>query len=543
MRQTGEWNPDHGAEAFGFDGLAGVNWNLTEAALVERAIRRGEASLAATGALVAETGSHTGRSPKDKFIVRDAATENEVWWDNAGALTPEQFDLLKADFIAHVAGRELFAQDLHGGADPSNRLKVRVFTEYAWHSLFIRTLLIEPERADLARFRPDLTIVDVPSFQADPERHGVRSKTVIAIDFARGVVLIGGTAYAGEMKKSVFTALNYLLPKRNVMPMHCSANVGKAGDVAVFFGLSGTGKTTLSADPERALIGDDEHGWGRNGVFNFEGGCYAKTIRLDPKAEPQIAGAIRRFGAVLENVAIDPVTRQPDFDDGTRTENTRAAYPLRFVRNVHASGRAGHPKNVVMLTADAFGVMPPIARLTPAQAMHHFLSGYTAKVAGTENGVSEPQATFSTCFGAPFMPRRPEVYGELLKSLIAEHGADCWLVNTGWTGGGYGEGRRMPIAATRALLSAALSGALKDVETYVDPTFGFAVPTDVPGVDAKLLRPRDTWSDPAAYDRAARRLARMFQKNFEAFSEVDAEIREAGPRLGGGFANVAAAAE
>nr|WP_271200047.1 phosphoenolpyruvate carboxykinase [Methylopila turkensis] len=530
LRQIGEWNEDHGAETFGFVDLAGLNWNLETPVLIERSLRRGEAQLSATGALAAETGAHTGRSPKDKFIVRDETTENTIWWDNAVSLTPEQFETLRQDFIAHVRGRELFVQDLYGGADPAHRLATRVYTEYAWHSLFIRTMLIPPERAELPRFAPELTIVDLPSFRADPERHGVRSPTVIALDLARGIVLIGGTAYAGEMKKSVFSVLNHLLPERGVMPMHCSANVGEQGDVAVFFGLSGTGKTTLSADGQRQLLGDDEHGWGPDGVFNFEGGCYAKTIRLRPKAEPQIAAALRRFGAVLENVPLDPVTRLPDYDDGSRTENTRGAYPLRFVKGASPTGRAGQPKNIVMLTADAFGVMPPIARLTAAQAMYHFLSGYTAKVAGTETGVNEPQATFSTCFGAPFMPRPPQVYGELLKSLIAEHDVDCWLVNTGWAGGGYGVGERMPIAATRALLSAALSGELKQAETYVDPNFGFAVPTEAPGVDPALLRPREGWADKAAYDAAARRLVEMFRKNFERFDEaVDAEVRDASP--------------
>ena len=529
LRQIGDWNEGHGAEAFGFDGLAGLNWNLEPPVLVERALRRGEAMLSSSGALAAETGAHTGRSPKDKFIVRDAETENTIWWDNAAALTPEQFDALKDDFIAHARGRELFAQDLNAGADPAHRLKVRVYTEYAWHSLFIRTMLIPPARGDLATFTPELTIVDLPGFKADPERHGVRSQTVIAIDLTRRIVLIGGTAYAGEMKKSVFSVLNYLLPERGVMPMHCSANVGREGDVAVFFGLSGTGKTTLSADPSRTLIGDDEHGWSKDGVFNFEGGCYAKTIRLRPKSEPQIANAIRRFGVILENVPLDPVTRQPDYDDGSLTENTRAAYPLRYVKNASATGRAGLPRNIVMLTADAFGVMPPIAKLTPAQAMYHFLSGYTAKVAGTETGLKEPQATFSTCFGAPFMPRPAQVYGALLKRLIDEHQVDCWLVNTGWTGGGYGDGQRMPIEATRALLATALDGRLGQAETYTDPNFGFAVPVEVPGVAPELLRPRDNWADKAAYDRAARRLVEMFAKNFESFADVEAEVRDAAP--------------
>ena len=531
LRQTGVWNASHGAEAFGFEKLGGVNWNLTTATLVERAVRRGEAQLSASGALTAETGVHTGRSPKDKFVVRDESTENEVWWDNAASITPEQFETLKQDFLAHAQGRELFAQDLYGGADPENRIKARVFTEYAWHSLFIRTMLIQPKRDELTGFVPELTILDFPSFQADPERHGVRTGTVIAVDFAQGIVLIGGTSYAGEMKKSVFTFLNYLLPKKGVMPMHCSANFGAQGDSAVFFGLSGTGKTTLSADPNRTLIGDDEHGWGPDGLFNFEGGCYAKTIKLSAEQEPEIYAAAHRFGAVLENVPLDPDTREPDFDDVSKTENTRVAYPLAFIPNASEDGRSGHPKNIVMLTCDAFGVLPPIAKLTPAQAMYHFLSGYTAKVAGTEKGVTEPQATFSTCFGAPFMPRNPAVYGELLKSLIAEHGVDCWLVNTGWTGGGFGVGRRIPLKETRQLLTAALDGSLKDAPTRVERFFGFEVPNEVEGVNPDLLRPRKTWADKPAYDVAAGKLRKMFEANFTKFAaDVDDEVRNAGPQ-------------
>jgi phosphoenolpyruvate carboxykinase (ATP) len=530
LRQTGVWNRSHGAEAFGFESLAGVSWNLVEAALVERSVRRGEATLAASGALVAETGAHTGRSPKDKFVVRDETTEGSVWWETSNSLSPEQFETLRQDFIAHAAGKELFAQDLYGGADPEHRLPTRVFTEYAWHSMFIRTLLVRPERSALESFEPELTIVDLPSFRADPERHGVRSSTVIAIDFARRIVLIGGTSYAGEMKKAVFTVLNYLLPEKGVMPMHCSANVGPDADAAIFFGLSGTGKTTLSADPSRTLIGDDEHGWGPDGIFNFEGGCYAKTVRLSPEAEPEIYAAAQRFGAILENVPLDPVTREPDFDDVSKTENTRCAYPLSFIPNAEPTGRAGHPRNIVMLTADAFGVMPPIAKLTPAQAMYHFLSGYTAKVAGTEKGVTEPQATFSTCFGAPFMPRNAAVYGELLKRLIAEHGVDCWLVNTGWTGGAYGVGRRMPIKATRTLLAAALDGSLRDVNTYTDQFFGFQVPVSVPGIDTNLLHPRKTWEDKRGFILTARKLVQMFQSNFTTFeAHVDADVRAAAP--------------
>lgn len=531
LRQTGVWNASHGAEAFGFDKLGGVNWNLPAAVLVERAVRRGEAQLSADGVLTAETGAHTGRSPKDKFVVRDESTENEVEWTTNAAMTPEQFETLRQDFLAHAEGREIFAQDLFGGADEDHRLPVRVYTEYAWHSMFIATMLIRPKRDEIESFAPKLTIVDFPSFQADPARHGVRSSTVIAVDFARGIVLIGGTSYAGEMKKSVFTFLNYLLPGKGVMPMHCSANVGPDGASAVFFGLSGTGKTTLSADPARTLIGDDEHGWGPDGLFNFEGGCYAKTIKLSAEQEPEIYAAAHRFGAILENVPLSAETREPDFDDVSKTENTRVAYPLGFIPNASATGKAGHPKNVVMLTCDAFGVLPPISKLTPAQAMYHFLSGYTAKVAGTEKGVTEPQATFSTCFGAPFMPRNAAVYGELLKTLIAEHGVDCWLVNTGWTGGGYGQGQRISLKATRALLSAALDGSLKDAEFRAERFFGLEVPMQVEGVDSAILRPRRTWSDKAAYDAAAQKLRGMFQTNFRTYeNQVDEEVRAAGPQ-------------
>ncbi|MGH6762183.1 MAG: phosphoenolpyruvate carboxykinase [Phyllobacterium sp.] len=531
MKEIGTRNAACAIGTSGLKELSAVYYNFGEAELYEEAIRRGEAQLTDKGALVARTGQHTGRSAKDKFVVRDASTEPHVWWDNNKPMEPEAFERLYADFIEHAKGKELFVQDLVGGADADNSLKTRVVTEYAWHSLFIRNLLIRPDRADLAGFVPQMTIIDLPSFRADPARHGCRTETVIAVDLTRLIVLIGGTSYAGEMKKSVFTALNYILPGKNVMPMHCSANEGPNGDTAVFFGLSGTGKTTLSADPKRTLIGDDEHGWGEHGVFNFEGGCYAKTIRLSAEAEPEIFATTQRFGTVLENVILDE-SRVPDFDDGSLTENTRCAYPLHFIPNASATGKAGHPKNIIMLTADAFGIMPPIAKLTPAQAMYHFLSGYTAKVAGTEKGVTEPEATFSTCFGAPFMPRHPSEYGNLLRSLIAEHGVDCWLVNTGWTGGAYGVGKRMPIKATRALLTAALDGSLKGAEFRVDPNFGFAVPVSVPGVDSAILDPRSTWADQNAYDAQAQKLAQMFAANFEKFiSHVDAEVVEASPRF------------
>jgi phosphoenolpyruvate carboxykinase (ATP) len=518
-------------ELFPLQACRKLNLNNTVPELVEFAVKRGEGRLSSSGAVVVETGQHTGRSAQDKFVVRDATTEGAIWWDNNKPMTGEQFDRLLQDFLDFAKLKDLFVQDLFAGADRGHRLPVRIFTEYAWHALFIRHMLRRPGEGDLKGFAPEFTIVNLPSFRAAPGYYGNRSETVIACDFTRKIVLIGGTSYAGETKKSVFSYLNYILPQKGVMPMHCSANVGKSGDAAVFFGLSGTGKTTLSADPNRTLLGDDEHGWSEKGIFNFEGGCYAKTIRLSPVAEPEIYSASNRFATVLENVVIDPTTRVPDFDDGKLAENARSAYPLDYIPNASATGTAGHPKNIVMLTADAFGVLPPIAKLTPSQAMYHFLSGYTAKVAGTEKGMgNEPSATFSTCFGAPFMPRHATVYGNLLRKLIAEHKVDCWLVNTGWTGGKYGTGSRMPIKATRALLNAALSGELKGQAMRTDPVFGFQVPLALPGVDAKILTPRDTWADSAAYDAMATRLVDMFNTNFERFAaQVDADVRAAGP--------------
>ena len=518
-------------EPFPLDVASKLHHNLSSDQLYAVVQEREEGQVAATGAFVARTGAHMGRSAQDKFTVRDAETENTVWWDNNKSITRAQFELLLADFKAHAATRELFVQDLFAGADANFRLSARVFCEFAWHSLFIRYLLRRPEASELAGFSPELTVVNLPSFRADPERHGVRSETVIACDFTNKIVLIGGSKYAGETKKSVFSFLNYLMPSRNVMPMHCSANVGSDGDSAVFFGLSGTGKTTLSADPKRTLLGDDEHGWSPQGIFNFEGGCYAKTIRLSQDAEPEIWAASNQRGSVLENVILD-ASGKPDFEDASLTENTRAAYPLDFIANASKEGAAGHPKNIVMLTADAFGVLPPIAKLTASQAMYHFLSGYTAKVAGTEKGVEGVQATFSTCFGAPFMPRHPSVYGNMLRALIADHGVDCWLVNTGWTGGKYGEGHRMPIKATRALLTAALSGTLKNQPMRIDTMFGFQVPTALEGVDTAILDPKGTWSDAAAYDTQAQTLVGMFNDNFTQFSEhVDSEVMAAAPAL------------
>ena len=479
------------------------------------------------------TGEHTGRSAKDKYFVRDAETENSIWWGKTNvAMTREHFAALKADFMSALAEKEtLYSQDLFGGSQPEYRINVRVITELAWHSLFIRTLLVRPETAELASFIPEFTIIDLPSFRADPARHGCRSETVIAVNFSEKLILIGGTAYAGEMKKSVFGILNYKLPQQGVMPMHCSANVGANGETAVFFGLSGTGKTTLSADASRTLIGDDEHGWSDTAVFNFEGGCYAKMIRLSAEAEPEIFATTKRFGTVLENVVIDPMTRELDFDDATLAENSRGSYPIEFIPNSSADNLGPVPKNIIMLTADAYGVLPPIAKLTPDQAMYHFLSGYTARVAGTEIGVTEPEATFSTCFGAPFMPRHPSIYGNLLKKRIAKGGVTCWLVNTGWTGGKYGVGSRMPIKATRALLNAALDGSLNDAEFRTDPNFGFLVPVAVPGVDPAILDPRGTWADKAEYDATARALVNQFIDNFAQFAEhVDEGVRQSAPK-------------
>ena len=508
--------------------------NLGTAQLVEHAVRNNEGALAADGPLVVATGKHTGRSAKDKFIVRDAETENSVWWGKTNVgMSSGHFAALKEDFLKALADKQtLYVADLFGGSQPEHRVNVRVINEFAWHNLFIRTLLVRPDADELAKFAPEYTIIDLPSFKADPDRHGSRSETVIAVNFSEKLILIGGTAYAGEMKKSVFGILNYLLPTKSVMPMHCSANVGPDGNTAVFFGLSGTGKTTLSADASRTLIGDDEHGWSDTAVFNFEGGCYAKMIRLSEEAEPEIYATTRRFGTVLENVVIDPETRHLDLDDNSLAENSRGAYPIDFIPNTSEENMGPVPANIIMLTADAFGVLPPIARLTPDQAMYHFLSGYTAKVAGTEIGVTEPQATFSTCFGAPFMPRHPSVYGNLLKERIARGNVKCWLVNTGWFGGkATMDGiSRVPIKATRALLNAALDGSLNDAQFREDPNFGFEVPVKVAGVDDRLLDPRGAWADQAEYDKTAQTLVRQFIENFAQFEDhVDEGVRKAAP--------------
>ena len=530
MKQSGPKISKHGVEESGFKNLAAAYWNLRPAELYEEAVRRGEGLIAADGPFVVETGVHTGRSAKDKYIVRDATTENTVWWDANKAMTPEAFDQLHADMLKYAEGKELFIQDLFGGADETHRLSTRIYSEHAWHALFIQNLLIEPKPQELENFKPQFTIITLPGFVVDAEKYGVRSSTVIACNFAKRIVLIANTSYAGEIKKSVFSMLNYDLPAKKVMPMHCSANVGPAGDTAIFFGLSGTGKTTLSAVASRTLIGDDEHGWSDNGVFNFEGGCYAKMIKLSAEAEPEIYAVTKRFGTVLENVVIDPVTRELDLDSPALAENSRGAYPLSFIPNASDTGCAPQPKNIIMLTADAFGVLPPVAKLTPSQAMYHFLSGYTAKVAGTEKGVTEPEATFSTCFGGPFMSRHPTEYGNLLRDLIAKNKVDCWLVNTGWTGGAYGTGKRMPIKVTRALLAAALDGSLATVDFRPDPNFGFEVPVSVPGVDTTILHPRDTWADKAGYDAQAQKLVGMFIDNFKKFADkVDPDVRDAAP--------------
>ncbi|HEX9728338.1 MAG TPA: phosphoenolpyruvate carboxykinase [Gemmatimonadales bacterium] len=516
----------------GLDVRAEVHWNPGPATLYEAAIRRAEGRLAAGGPFTANTTPHTGRSPNDKFVVQEPTTEGDIWWGKVNqALSPAQFAALHADVLDHLGARELFVRDVFAGADPSRRVPVRFVTENAWHALFVYNMFLRPTVAELDAFAPSYTVLHAPEMQADPARHGTRSGTFIALNLAERLVLIGGTRYAGEMKKSIFTVLNYVYPKQGVLSMHCSANVGEEGDVALFFGLSGTGKTTLSADPSRGLIGDDEHGWSDEGVFNFEGGCYAKVIRLSPEGEPEIYATTRMFGTVLENVVLDEETREVDLDCSDVTENTRASYPIHAIPNHVPGGRAGHPSTIVFLTADAFGVLPPIAHLTPEQAMYHFLAGYTAKVAGTERGVTEPQATFSACFGAPFLPMHPSVYAGMLGERIAAHGVKCWLVNTGWTGGPYGVGHRMPLRYTRAMVRAALEGQLDDTPTRDDPVFGLRIPMSCPHVPVESLDPRSTWRDPAAYDAQAQRMAAMFREHFATFADqVDDAVRAAGPK-------------
>ena len=504
--------------------------NLTATELVEQAVRRKEGQLTEHGAFTSVTSPHTGRSAKDKFVVDEPGSSTQIWWEKNGRLDAAAFDRLQEAVTAHLNAQELFVQDLFGGADPAHRLPVRFYTPNAWHALFVRNMFIRPTAADLDRFTPRFTVLHAPELEADPAVHGCRSNTVIALNFAKRLIIIAGSRYAGEMKKSIFTVLNYLLPQEGVLPMHCSANIGPSGDTAIFFGLSGTGKTTLSADPSRQLIGDDEHGWSDQGVFNFEGGCYAKVIRLRAETEPEIFAATQMFGTVLENVVLNPTTRAVDYDADSITENTRACYPIHYIPNHVPSGTGGIPKNIVFLTADAYGVLPPIARLTAEQAMYHFLSGYTAKVAGTERGVTEPSATFSSCFGAPFLPLPPGVYAKMLGEKIARHGTRVWLVNTGWTGGPYGTGSRMKLPYTRAMVRAALAGALDGAAYVKDPVFGFDVPGSVPEVPTNVLSPRGTWPDAAAYDAQAKKLAGMFRDNFKQFEgQVSGDVAAAGP--------------
>jgi phosphoenolpyruvate carboxykinase (ATP) len=516
----------------GIEAGARVHRNLPSAVLLEHAVRRGEGRLTKHGSFVGMTSPHTGRSPDDKFIVREPSSEDRIWWSKANVpLDPEHFEALLDDVRSHLSERELFVSDMWAGADPAYRLNVRCISPSAWHTVFVNNMFIDPPAAEQDAMEPGFTILHAPEMEADPARHGTRSGTFIVLDFGQRMVLIGGTRYAGELKKSIFTVMNYLLPQSGVLPMHCSANVGRDGGVTLFFGLSGTGKTTLSADPERPLIGDDEHGWSDSGVFNFEGGNYAKAIRLSAEGEPLIHAASLRFGAILENVVIDDDTRDVDFDDDSITENTRSSYPISFIPGHVESGCAGHPTNVVFLTADAFGVMPPISKLTPDQAMYHFLSGYTAKLAGTERGVTEPKAAFSTCFGAPFLPLPPSTYANMLGDKLAKHGAQVWLVNTGWTGGAYGTGERMNLKHTRAMVRAALAGDLADVETHPDPVFGLHIPQTVPDVPDDVLDPRGTWADASAYDEQAASLAAMFRENFDKFADgVSEGVRSAGPR-------------
>jgi len=506
--------------------------NLTPSQLYEHALRRREGMVTAGGPFAAVTSPHTGRSPNDKFLVQEPDSTNRIWWGKVNQpIAPGQFERLKADVEQHLTGQELFVRDVHAGADPKYRLPIRFITPNAWHALFVYNMFLRPSDEELSSFEPGFEVLHAPEYHADPAVHGTRSGTFIIISFAQRTVLIGGTRYAGELKKSIFTVLNYLLPMQGVLPMHCSANVGTKGDSALFFGLSGTGKTTLSADPERRLIGDDEHGWSDAGVFNFEGGCYAKVIKLSREGEPEIYATTQMFGTVLENVDVDAKTGAVDLNSQRITENTRASYPIHYITNHVPEGMAGHPSNIVFLTADAFGVMPPIAKLSPDQAMYHFLSGYTAKVAGTERGVTEPKETFSACFGAPFLPLPPTVYAKMLGERIANRDVDCWLVNTGWTGGPYGVGHRMNLKHTRAMIRAALSGQLHTVATRREPVFGLQVPEHVPGVPDGVLDPRKTWKDAAAYDAQARKLTGLFRKNFEQFAEaVSAGVREAGPQ-------------
>lgn len=523
-----------GLDKQGLDGFGQCFWNLPAEKLVEHALRNNEGELAEGGVFAARTGAHTGRSPKDKFIVDDPSVHESIDWGNVNRpISQDHFEGLLAKAKAYIKGRNLYIQDLYAGADPAHRMNVRVITEQAWHNMFARNMFIRPDAKALADMTPDFTVLQLPGLEADPATDGTNSETFIIVDFKSRLVLVGGSYYAGEIKKSIFGVMNYILPDRGVMPMHCSANVGSNGEAAVFFGLSGTGKTTLSADASRTLLGDDEHGWGPDGLFNFEGGCYAKVIKLRREAEPEIYDASTRFGALYENVVLDPQTGIPDFDDGSLTENTRSSYPIEFVANASSTGMSGHPANVIMLTADAFGVLPPVSKLTPEQAMYHFLSGYTAKVAGTERGLKEPQATFSTCFGGPFMPRHPSVYASMLKDLIARNNVNCWLVNTGWSGGDYHSGARIDLRYTRAMIRSILDGTLANTETRTETSFGLHLPVACADVPTEILDPRTAWADTSAYDAAAQKVAALFEANFAQFAPfvnpnvVDAGIRKA----------------
>ena len=526
----GRKNTNYELSNYGIIEPGAVYWNLNPKELYEEVKRRGEGDVTPEGVLLVNTGENTGRSAKDKAFVVEPSSEDKIWWSEGNKKFPqEKFNALKDRMMEYLKGKDLFVQDTYAGADERYELPVRIINELAWHSLFVNNMFVR--RTKDTPFEPEFTVINIPSFKADPEIDGTRTGTFILVDLGQKLILIGGTEYAGETKKSVFSLMNYLMPQRDVMSMHCSANVGKDDDVAVFFGLSGTGKTTLSADPERALIGDDEHGWSDDGVFNYEGGCYAKVIKLNPEAEPDIYRTTSMFGTILENVIYDEDTKKVDLDDATITENTRASYPLESIPNIVESGHAGHPNNIIMLTADAFGVLPPVSKLTPEQAMYHFISGYTAKVAGTEKGVTEPTATFSTCFGAPFMVLHPSVYAELLAKKMKEHNSTCWLVNTGWSGGAYGVGNRISIKHTRAMIRAILSGELEKVETRVDPIFGVHVPVSCPDVPEEVLNPRNTWEDKEAYDAKAAHLANLFNENFKKFEDgVSDEVKNAAPK-------------
>ncbi|MEQ9399154.1 MAG: phosphoenolpyruvate carboxykinase [Longimicrobiales bacterium] len=521
-----------GLDEHGLNPSGTVYWNLSPARLYEESFARGDGRLVHMGAISTITAPHTGRSPNDKFTVRDATSEDTVHWGAVNVpMSTEHWDALRADIVAYLEDKDLFVRDARAGADEAYGINVRVVSESPWHSLFAYNMFLRPPAAELVDQVPDFTVLHAPHFKADPEKHGCRSTTCITVNFTTREVLVCGTRYAGEIKKSIFSVLNHRLPEQGVFPMHCSANIGPDGDVALFFGLSGTGKTTLSADADRGLIGDDEHGWSERGVFNFEGGCYAKTIKLTEEGEPEIYRATQMFGTIIENVVLDEDTREMDFFDGSITENTRASYPIEYIPNAVIPGLGGQPKNIVFLTADAYGVLPPISRLTPEQAMYHFLSGYTAKLAGTERGVTEPKAAFSACFGAPFLPRHPGVYAEMLGEKLREGGAKVWLVNTGWTGGKYGTGSRMSLKHTRTMVKAALAGKLDDVAVEADPVFGLHIPAEVPGVPTEILTPRNTWSDKDAYDAQAQQLAAMFKENFKKFADqVPDAVEQAGPR-------------